>query len=154
MTSDSHLQLFSILYTWCLFSFLNRFAWATTENLIVVDRCYLWINNLVKSPCCHMHQAWNSSEISAFLFLSLLLISMIFSLSDYFPEKVVFDFSKNLAQFVLKIRHAPIRRFDIKVHWKFDFEKSELKNISHKWNKSIFRKISETGWKNLLNIGN
>ena len=38
---------------------------------------------------------------------------MIFSLSDYFPEKIVFPFSENLPQFVSK-RHNPILDFGIK----------------------------------------
>ena len=61
---------FLILYTGCLFTILNLFIIAGPEIWPQMIRCCLRMNDLVKRPCFHMHQTWNSLAISVFLLLS------------------------------------------------------------------------------------
>ena len=94
----------------CLFPILNWFVLAGIENSAAV--VYLRKNNLVKSLYCRIHQAWDSLAISAFLSFTSYFCDF-FTIQLFLIESSFLIF-ENFTQFVLKISHTPIRRFDIK----------------------------------------
>ena len=58
LISDYYFQLFSILYSRCLFPISNCFARASTINSVTDGRCYLWTNDLMNSSYCHSHSSF------------------------------------------------------------------------------------------------